>query len=156
MKKKYTNNSTNDSKKNASIYRSKSKKTETTRVNVVNPLKNSNQKSNSRYYLAKNPNQQNDLSSSKNTNLRNSSSKQVKVSSSNHLVISSIDVNYSKLVEEDQKRIDELKEKIVNQKLLLDKNKKELNEIKEKNEKMKDNIQQKNKELDKIKKEKKN
>ena len=156
MKKKYTNNSTNDTKKNASIYRSKSKKTETTRVNVVNPLKNSNQKSNSRYYLAKNPNQQNDLSSSKNTNLRNSSSKQVKVSSSNHLVISSIDVNYSKLVEEDQKRIDELKEKIVNQKLLLDKNKKELNEIKENNDKMKDNIYQKNKELDKIKKEKKN
>ena len=88
--------------------------------------------------------------------MRNSSSKQVKVSSSNHLVISSIDVNYSKLVEEDQKRIDELKEKIVNQKLLLDKNKKELNEIKENNDKMKDNIYQKNKELDKIKKEKKN
>jgi len=44
-------------------------------------------------------------------------------------------VNYSKLVEEDQKRIDELKEKIVNQKLLLDKNKKELNEIKENNDK---------------------
>ena len=155
MKKKYNNNNSIDPKKNSSIYRSRSKKTETTRVNVVNPLRNSNQISNSRYNASKN--QQNELAtSSKNINLRNSSSKQVKVNSSTHLVISSIDVDYSKLVEEDQKRIDELKEKIVNQKLLLEKNKKELNEIKEKNDKMKDNIYQKNKELDKIKAEKRN
>ena len=155
MKKKTINNNTNDPKKNSSIYRSRSKKTETTRVNVVNPLRNSNQKTNSRYVIPKN--QQNELAtSSKNTNLQNSSSKQIKLNSSNHLVISSIDVDYSKLVEEDKKKIEELKEKIVNQKLILDKNKKELNEIKEKNDKMKDNIYQKNKELDKIKAEKRN
>ena len=43
-----------------------------------------------------------------------SSNKQVKnnSNSNNHLVITSIDVNYSKLVEEDQKKIDELKDKI--------------------------------------------
>ena len=153
--KKYNNNNSIDPKKNSSIYRSRSKKTETTRVNVVNPLRNSNQISNSRYKISKN--QQNELAtSSKNVNSGISSSKQVKVNSSTHLVISSIDVDYSKLVEEDQKRIDELKEKLVNQKLLLEKNKKELNEIKEKNDKMKDNIYQKNKELDKIKAEKRN
>ena len=145
-----------DANKNSSIYRSRSKKNETTRVNVVNPLRNSNQKSNSRYPIK---NQQNDLNSSnKNTILRNSSNKQVKnnSNSNNHLVITSIDVNYSKLVEEDQKKIDELKDKIVNQKIMLEDNRKELNEIKEKNEKMKDNILQKNKELEKIKKEKAN
>ena len=144
-----------DSKKNTSIYRSRSKKNETTRVNVVNPLRNSNQKINSRY--SSNKNQQNELNSSnKNIILRNSSNKQVKNSSNNnHLVITSIDVNYSKLVEEDQKKIDEIKDKIVAQKKILEDNKKELNEIKEKNDKMKDNIYQKNKELEKIKKEKK-
>jgi E3 ubiquitin-protein ligase BIG BROTHER-like protein len=153
--KKYNNNNSIDPKKNSSIYRSRSKKTETTRVNVVNPLRNSNQISNSRYKISKN--QQNELAtSSKNVNSGIFSSKQVKVNSSTHVVISSIDVDYSKLVEEDQKRIDELKEKLVNQKLLLEKNKKELNEIKEKNDKMKDNIYQKNKELDKIKAEKRN
>ena len=153
--KKYNNNNSIDPKKNSSIYRSRSKKTETTRINVVNPLRNYNQISNSRYKISKN--QQNELAtSSKNVNSGISSSKQVKVNSSTHVVISSIDVDYSKLVEEDQKRIDELKEKLVNQKLLLEKNKKELNEIKEKNDKMKDNIYQKNKELDKIKAEKRN
>jgi E3 ubiquitin-protein ligase BIG BROTHER-like protein len=153
--KKYNNKNSIEPKKNSSIYRSRSKKTETTRVNVVNPLRNSNQISNSRYKISKN--QQNELAtSSKNVNSGISSSKQVKVNSSTHVVISSIDVDYSKLVEEDQKRIDELKEKLVNQKLLLEKNKKELNEIKEKNDKMKDNIYQKNKELDKIKAEKRN
>ena len=151
MKKKL---SSIDSKKNSSIYRSRSKKNEATRVNVVNPLRNSNQKTNSRYNSS---NQQNDLNSSnKNTILRNSSNNQVKNNSNNnHLVITSIDVNYSKLVEGDQKKIDEIKDKIVRQKKILEKNKKELNEIKEKNDKMKDNIFQKNKELEKIKKEKK-
>ena len=143
-----------DANKNSSIYRSRSKKNESTRVNVVNPLRNSNQKTNSRYIS--NINQQNEIITKKNTNLRNSSNKPIKNNSSNnHLVIKSIDVNYSKLVEEDQKKIDEIKDKIVRQKKILEDNKKELNEIKEKNEKMKDNIYQKNKELEKIKKEKK-
>ena len=145
-----------DANKNSSVYRSRSKKNESTRINVVNPLRNSNQKSNSRYTSIKN--QQNELTSSnKNSILRNSSNKQIKNNSNNnHLVITSIDVNYSKLVEEDQKKIDEIKDKIVRQKKILEDNKKELNEIKEKNEKMKDNIYQKNKELDKIKAEKRN
>ena len=155
MLKSTINQSTLDSNKNGSILRSRSKRNETTRTNVVNPIRNKNQLGNSRYNFSKNiQNSQNDLTSSKNnTNkLRNSSTKQIP---SSHMVITSVDVNYSKLIEEDQKKIDELKDKIVRQKKLLEDNKKECNEIKEKNDKMKDNIYQKNKELEKIKEEKK-
>ena len=135
----------------------KSKKIETTRANIINPTRNRNQLGNSRYNFSKNnENNQNDLINSKNnTNLRNSSTKQEKNISSSHLVITSVDVNYSKLLEEEQKKIDELKDKIIRQKKLLEDNKKECNEIKEKNDKMKDNIYQKNKELGKIKEEQK-
>lgn len=150
MRKK-VNHSSIDSKKNTSIYQSQHKKNETNRINILNPLKNSTQKLNSRYNSSKK--QQND----QNTNLRNSPNKQIKsTTSKNHLVIKSIDVNYSKMVEEDQKKIDEIKEKIVKQQKLLEDRKKELNEIKERNEQMKNNIFQKNKELEKIKAEKRN
>ena len=151
MKTSKINQSTLDSN-----IRSKSKKTETTRTNFINPISNKNKLGNSRYNNVSNSNQ-NDLASSKNNfnNLRNSSTKQVKnISSSSHLVITSVDVNYAKLIEEDQKKIDELKDKIVRQQKLLEDYKKECNEIKEKNDKMKDNIYQKNKELENIKKEK--
>ena len=149
MRKKLS--SSIDTKKNTINLRNKSKKAEPV---VVNPLlKSTNQKNNSRYGNSKNT--QNETTN-KNNNLRNSSSKQIKTNSSTHLVITSVDVNYSKLVEEDQKKLDEIKEKLVRQKQLLEERKKELNEIKEKNEKLKDNIYQKNKELEKIKTEKKN
>ena len=106
---------------------------------------------NSRYNSSKK--QQND----QNINLRNSSNKNIKsTASKNHLVIQSIDVNYSKMVEDDQKKMDEIKEKIVKQKKILEDRKKELNEIKERNEQMKNNIYQKSKELEKIKAEKRN
>ena len=122
-------------------------------INLKNKSIRSSQKYNSRYSNSKI--NQNDTNN-KNNNLRNSSSKNVKTTSSSHLVITSIDVNYSKLIEEDQKKLDEIKDKLVRQKQLLEERKKELNEIKEKNEKLKDNIYQKNKELEKIKAEKKN
>ena len=156
MKKNKINQSTIDSNKNASLLRSRSKKTETTRPNVINSLKNKNQLANSRYNYSKNNQNEINNSSNKNNNLRNSSTKQIKNTSTSHFVITSIDVNYAKLIEEDQKKIDELKDKLVRQKKLLEDNKKECNEIKEKNDKMKDNIYQKNKELEKIKKEKAN
>ena len=122
-------------------------------INLKNKSIRSSQKYNSRYSNSK-INQSD--TNNKNNNLRNSSSKNVKTTSSSHLVITSIDVNYSKLIEEDQKKLDEIKDKLVRQKQLLEERKKELNEIKEKNEKLKDNIYQKNKELEKIKAEKKN
>ena len=156
MKKNKINQSTIDSNKNASLLRSRSKKTETNRPNVINSLKNKNQLANSRYNYSKNNQNEINNSSNKNNNLRNSSTKQIKNTSTSHFVITSIDVNYAKLIEEDQKKIDELKDKLVRQKKLLEDNKKECNEIKEKNDKMKDNIYQKNKELEKIKKEKAN
>ena len=157
MKKSKINQSTLDSNTNL---RSKSKKLETNRTNVINPIRNKNQLGNSRYNFSKNnENNQNDLANSKsnnNNNLGNSSTKHVKnISSSSHLVIKSVDVNYSKLIDEDQKKIDELKDQLVRQRKFLEDNKKECNEIKEKNDKMKDNIYQKNKELEKIKTEKK-
>ena len=82
-----------------------------------------------------------------NTSSKNISNKQVKsTTSSSHLVITSIDVNYAKLIEEDQKKIDELKEKIVQQKKIKEDNLKEINAIKESNDDMKNKIYQRNKE----------
>lgn len=140
-----------DPKKSAINYRSSSKKNTDLNHNVIN-RKASNQKNNTRYEsLKSNQNQQND-------NLRNSSNKYLKINTSSKIVITSVNKeaneNYSKLIENDKKKIDELKDKLVKQKRLLEDRKKELNEIKEKNEKMKDNIYRKNKELEKIKKEK--
>ena len=113
MRKKLS--SSIDTKKNTINLRNKSKKAEPV---VVNPLlKSTNQKNNSRYGNSKNT--QNETTN-KNNNLRNSSSKQIKTNSSTHLVITSVDVNYSKLVEEDQKKLDEIKEKLVRQKQLLE------------------------------------
>ena len=136
-----------DPKKSYINYRSSSKKN----TEIIN-RKSSNQKNNTRYEsLKSSQNQQND-------NLRNSSNKYIKINSSSKIVITSVNKetneNYSKLIEEDKKKIDELKDKLISQKKLLEDRKKELNEIKEKNEKMKDNIYRKNKELEKIKKEK--
>ena len=140
-----------DPKKSYMNYRSSSKKNTEINNNMIN-RKASNQKNNTRYEsLKNNQNQQND-------NLRNSSNKYIKINSSSKIVITSVNKetneNYSKLIEEDKKKIDELKDKLVRQKKLLEDRKKELNEIKEKNEKMKENIYRKNKELEKIKKEK--
>jgi len=140
-----------DPKKSYLNYRSSSKKNTELNNNIIN-RKASNQKNNTRYEsLKSNQNQQND-------NLRNSSNKYIKINTSSKIVITSVNKeaneNYSKLIEEDKKKIDELKDKLITQKKLLEDRKKELNEIKEKNEKMKENIYRKNKELEKIKKEK--
>jgi len=129
-----------DSLKKSQNFNRSSKRADSNNTKVVNPLRNSTQKFNSRYG-------QNDT----NTNLKNSTNKQVKTTASNHIAITSIDIDYSKLVEEDKKKIDEIKDKLVRQKKLLEDKKKELNEIKEKNDKMKQTIYEKNKKLDKIK-----
>ena len=151
-----------ETKKSTTI-RSKSKINEPDKPTVLNHLRLSSKKNNSRYNSIKNSQnnngQQNDNNNSsiKNTSSKNISNKQVKsTTSSSHLVITSIDVNYAKLIEEDQKKIDELKEKIVQQKKIKEDNLKEINAIKESNDDMKNKIYQRNKELEKIKTEKQN
>ena len=154
MKKKNKISST-DTKKITYILRSKSKKNDSS---GLNPLKLAPNKYNSRYSSIKNEQKQNENNNSfvKNSSIKNTSSKQIKNTSSSHLVITSIDVNYTKLVEEDKKKIEELKEKIVQQKKIMEDTKKELNELKENNDKIKNNIYDKNKELEKLKTEKQN
>ena len=64
--------------------------------------------------------------------------------------------NYSRLVEEDNKKIEELNEKIAKQKKLLEEKKKGISMTKKRNDEISRNINQKQKELEKIKKENKN
>jgi len=142
MRKKTTIHTSIDSKKSSSIFRRNSKKNETGDTKVLNQIKTS-QKYNSRYSAPKKVQKEKEPSKS-----------QIKPNASSHLTITSIDINYSKLVEEDKKKLDEIKEKLVRQKKLLEDRKNELNELKERNEKMKEVIYKQTKELDKIKTEK--
>lgn len=83
---------------------------------------------------------------------RNSSN----INSSNVLTSVNSNINYSKLVEEDNKKIEELNAKIAKQKKLLEERKKGINLTKKKNDEISENINKKQKELDKIKKENQN
>ena len=151
MKRKIINSKdTSDTKKNSSTHLTKSKKTDSNKV-MTSSIKKSTQAHNSKYITTKN-NYQSDSNSK--TNITNSSNKKVKNNSSNHMAIESININYSKLVEDDQKKIDDIKGKLVIQNKLLEEKKKELNKIKLENEKLKDNVYRKNKELEKVKKDK--
>jgi len=87
---------------------------------------------------------------------RNSSNIKVKNDSSNVLTSVNSNINYSKLVEEDNKKIEELNAKIAKQKKLLEERKKGINITKKKNDEISENINKKQKELDKIKKENQN
>ena len=151
MKRKIINSKdTSDTKKNSSTHLTKSKKADSNKV-MTSSIKKSTQAHNSKYGTTKN-NYQSDSNSK--TNITNSSNKKVKNNSSNHMAIESININYSKLVEDDQKKIDDIKGKLVIQNKLLEEKKKELNKIKLENEKLKDNVYRKNKELEKVKKDK--
>ena len=151
MKRKIINSKdTSDTKKNSSTHLTKSKKADSNKV-MTSSIKKSTQTHNSKYGTTKN-NYQSDSNSK--TNITNSSNKKVKNNSSNHMAIESININYSKLVEDDQKKIDDIKGKLVIQNKLLEEKKKELNKIKLENEKLKDNVYRKNKELEKVKKDK--
>ena len=153
MKKKL--NSVKDSqdvKRNSYYLRSKSKKAETIKVNA-NPLKNS-QRLNNRYSSTKSIKiEAVDSNKNVNNNIK-STNIPTKNSSQSHIVITSVDVDYSKLLEEDKKKLEEIKEQITLKKKKLEENKKVLNEMKEKNDKMKQTIYEKNKQLDRIKTEK--
>ena len=154
MKKKLGSiKDSNDSKKTTYYLRSKSKKSETLKVNQ-NPLRNS-QKVNNRYGSTKNIKiEAVDSNKNKNNNNIKSTNLSNKNVSQSHISITSVDVDYTKLLEEDKKKLEEIKDQIALKKKKLEDKKKELNEIKEKNDKMKQTIYEKNKQLDRIKTEK--
>ena len=153
MKKKLKSiKDSQDVKRNSYYLRSKSKKAETIKVNA-NPLKNS-QRLNNRYSSTKSIKiEAVDSNKNVNNNIK-STNIPTKNSSQSHIVITSVDVDYSKLLEEDKKKLEEIKEQITLKKKKLEENKKVLNEMKEKNDKMKQTIYEKNKQLDRIKTEK--
>ena len=153
MKKKLNSiKDSQDVKRNSYYLRSKSKKAETIKVNA-NPLKNS-QRLNNRYSSTKSIKiEAVDSNKNVNNNIK-STNIPTKNSSQSHIVITSVDVDYSKLLEEDKKKLEEIKEQITLKKKKLEENKKVLNEMKEKNDKMKQTIYEKNKQLDRIKTEK--
>ena len=153
MKKKLNSiKDSQDVKRNSYYLRSKSKKAETIKVNA-NPLKNS-QRINNRYSSTKSIKiEAVDSNKNANNNIK-STNIPTKNSSQSHIVITSVDVDYSKLLEEDKKKLEEIKEQITLKKKKLEENKKVLNEMKEKNDKMKQTIYEKNKQLDRIKTEK--
>jgi E3 ubiquitin-protein ligase BIG BROTHER-like protein len=115
------------------------------------------QKLNTRYSSNKNIKIDAENANNKNNNINNnikSTNLPAKNLSQSHVVITSVDVDYTKLLEEDKKKLEEIKDQIAIKKKKLEDKKKELNEIKEKNDKMKQTIYEKNKQLDRIKTEK--
>ena len=99
-----------------------------------NPVKNSI-RGNNRYSSTKNIKiEAVDVDNKKDNNNIKSTNLPAKNISQNHLAITSIDVDYAKLLEEDKKKLEEIKEQITSKKRKLEENKKELNEIKEKND----------------------
>ena len=158
MRKKIGSIKESSEVKRTSYYlRSKSKKTDT--VKVTNPLRNS-QRVNNRYGSTKSikieaidANSNNNNNKNPNNNIKSTNLPTKNISQS-HVVITSVDVDYAKLIEEDKKKLEEIKEQLTLKKKKLEENKKVLNEIKEKNDKMKQNIYEKNKQLDRIKTEK--
>ena len=132
-------------------FRSKSKKSETIKINA-NPLRNST-KLNTRYESSKNikieaiDSNQNPTAKSTNINPKNSTQ--------SHITINNTPaIDYTKLLEEDKKKLEQIKDQIALKKEKLELNKKNLNEIKEKNDKFKQKLYEKKKALDKIKEEK--
>ena len=94
------------------------------------------------------------VDSNKINNNTKSTNIQTKNSSQSHIVITSVEIDYTKLLDEDKKKLEEIKDQIMLKKKKLEKKKKALNEIKEKNDKMKQVLYEKNKQLEKIRKEK--
>ena len=153
MKKRFSSIKDSKDVKRGSYYlRSKSKKAETVKLDA-NPRRNS-QRVNDRYSSTKNIKiEAVDANNNKDNNNNNIKSVNIptKNISQSHIVITSVDIDYTKLLEEDKKKLEEIKEQITLKKKKLEEKKKELNELKEKNDKMKQTIYEKNKKLDKIK-----
>ena len=143
---------TKDAKRSSYYLRSKSKKAETIKI-TANPMRNS-QRMNNRYSSSKKIKiEAVDANNINNNNIK-STNIPVKNISQNHITITSVEIDYTKLLEEDKKKLEEIKEQILIKKKKLEENKKELNEIKEKNDKMKQVLYDKNKQLERIRTEK--
>ena len=87
----------------------------------------------------------------KDQNENESAKKQPNASTSGHIVITSINLDYDKLKKEDESKINDLKTKIVEERLNIEKNKKLLSEKKNKNDVIKENIKKNNLKLQQIK-----
>lgn len=140
-----------DNKRSSYYLRSKSKKADTVKI-ASNPMRNS-QRMNNRYSSSKKIKIEAVDSNKINDNIK-STNIPAKNTSQNHITITSVEIDYTKLLDEDKKKLDEIKEQIMLKKKKLEENKKALNEIKEKNDKMKQTLYEKNKQLEKIRIEK--
>lgn len=140
-----------DNKRSSYYLRSKSKKADTVKI-ASNPMRNS-QRMNNRYSSSKKIKIEAVDSNKINDNIK-STNIPAKNTSQNHITITSVEIDYAKLLDEDKKKLDEIKEQIMLKKKKLEENKKALNEIKEKNDKMKQVLYEKNKQLEKIRIEK--
>ena len=132
-------------------FRSKSKKSETIKINA-NPLRNSS-KMNTRYDSSKNIKIE-AIDSNQNSNAKSTNVNPKNLTQSQHMIINSTSIDYNKLLEEDRKQLELIKDKIALKKQKLEEKKKTLNEIKENNDKFKQKLYDKKKALDKIKEEK--
>ena len=141
----------NENKKSSFYLRSKSKKADTVKI-ASNPMRNS-QRMNNRYSSSKKIKIE-AVDSGKNNNNIKSTNIPARNTSQSHITITSVDIDYTKLLDEDKKKLEEIKEQIALKKKKLEENKKELNEIKEKNDKMKQDLYEKNRHLEKIRAEK--
>ena len=141
----------NENKKSSFYLRSKSKKADTVKI-AANPMRNS-QRMNNRYSSSKKIKIEAVDSGKINNNIK-STNIPAKNTSQSHITITSVDIDYTKLLDEDKKKLEEIKEQIALKKKKLEENKKELNEIKEKNDKMKQDLYEKNRHLEKIRAEK--
>jgi len=141
----------NENKKSSFYLRSKSKKADTVKI-AANPMRNS-QRMNNRYSSSKKIKIEAVDSGKINNNVK-STNIPAKNTSQSHITITSVDIDYAKLLDEDKKKLEEIKEQIALKKKKLEENKKELNEIKEKNDKMKQDLYEKNRHLEKIRAEK--
>ena len=140
-----------DNKRSSYYLRSKSKKADTVKI-ASNPMRNS-QRMNNRYSSSKKIKIEAVDSGKINNNIK-STNIPAKNTSQSHITITSVDIDYTKLLDEDKKKLEEIKEQIALKKKKLEENKKELNEIKEKNDKMKQDLYEKNRHLEKIRAEK--
>ena len=112
-----------DSKRTTYYLRNKSKKSDSVKISA-NPVKNSI-RGNNRYSSTKNIKiEAVDVDNNKNNNNIKSTNLPAKNISQNHVTITSIDVDYAKLLEEDKKKLEEIKEQITSKKRKLEEKKK--------------------------------
>ena len=111
----------NENKKSSFYLRSKSKKADTVKI-AANPMRNS-QKMNNRYSSSKKIKIEAVDSGKINNNVK-STNIPAKNTSQSHITITSVDIDYAKLLDEDKKKLEEIKEQIALKKKKLEEIKK--------------------------------